>query len=90
MKCYACGAEFDSGALIVGDKRFCPACREKFEDIIEDYVSAYVENKIFGTPLPNLDDYVNSRENDIAALKLPKKMFRRMILRRIAAIEMQR
>jgi len=84
-KCIVCGKEFETGASIErGNKVYCLDCIGKRDEIIDEFEAAFAEAKLYGKPLPSLDEHLSKHEATIEALKLDPKWLKVLILRRCA------
>lgn len=82
-RCSACGKVFDSGALIVGDKIFCPDCARTYEEIIDECFAEALEKLINGEKV-KVDPCLDKHMDKIKKLGLSKTHFKAVILSRLA------
>lgn len=79
-KCTACGKQFERGAVIIPPHVYCPSCAEKLNDIIDDFVVRYLEARLSGKQIPDLNRYIEERREEIKFLKIRESLLKRRIL----------
>jgi len=89
-KCSVCGKEWTiedirrtgrSGGVHFGIVH-CPDCRDEYMEIITKFETLYLESKIYGKPLPDVDEYIAANREKITKLKVPEALVKWHILHR--------
>jgi len=89
-KCDVCGKEFTAEELRrIGrsaGRHFgilhCPDCSDEYNALIVGFETLYLESKIYGTPMPSIDDYIAANRDRITKLKVPESLVKWHILHR--------
>lgn len=86
LRCVACGKIIESGATIIGGNVYCQDCARLLDDLIDEYESLYLESKIFGKTLPDINEYIEKNMKTIERLKLSPIKVKKLILSRLARL----
>jgi len=85
-----CGKEWDieyirrtgrSGGVHFGVLH-CPDCRDEYNLILVGFETLYLESKIYGKPMPDIDTYIEANRDKITKLKVPESLVKWHILHR--------
>jgi len=87
MKCSNCGKNVTRGYTIYGSIVLCSDCNEVLERIIRRYVNKYLKHKIFGMPLPTIEEHFKECKEELSKLRLTYDFIEHLILTRIMRYE---
>jgi len=88
--CSACGREWTAEEVRVtgrsGGVHFgvlhCPDCTLKWNALVTGFETLYLEAKIYGKPIPNIDRYLAENASVVGELKVPVEMVKWHLLHR--------
>jgi len=89
-KCDVCGKEFTAEELRrtgrTAGRHFgvlhCPDCTREWNELVAGFETLYLESKIYGKPMPSIDDYIAANREKITKLKVSETLVKWHILHR--------
>jgi len=93
-KCDVCGKEFTAEELRRLGKTagrhygvlHCPDCTREWNELVVGFEVLYLRHKLYGEPMPSIDDYCTTKADVITKLKVPELLVKYHILHRCLTI----
>ena len=88
-KCSLCGNPIKPPVFNTPVGALCYNCYRELEDALNEFVCDYIEAKVYGKPIPNVDEYVEKHYPKFQKLYPNKKSFKLAMLIRVIHLNMR-